>query len=333
MPDPSISLRELAGHLGLAPSTVSVALRPGGRIAPATRERVLEAAERLGYRPDPVLSALSRRKHGGIHAFQKLAILVHNDAQDSTLHSESVLMAEQLGYQTESFSLTEYEKPEALAHVLYHRGIAGVMVPENPRLPDLSQFPWELFSAVQCGVVYQSLPIDLVRFNPFDCARLAWEKLVDRGYRRIGAYMLHHPDGRSPIDEKMVAALAYCQERDNQRVESIPIHYGSTAEISRSYPEWYQKWQPDAVIGPWDSLYALQVKDYSDAQNHVPAYVALRANGKRPVAGFLTARPAVEAVALRHLDQLIRHNIKGTSTSKVTLVMEPTWHPGSSLPE
>jgi len=53
-----VRLAHIAEEVGLDKSTVSLALRCDQRIKPATRQRVMEASSRLGYRPDPHLSQL-----------------------------------------------------------------------------------------------------------------------------------------------------------------------------------------------------------------------------------------------------------------------------------
>lgn len=49
-----VTLKELASHLGLSITTVSRALAGYDDVSAATRRRVVEAARRLGYRPDPL---------------------------------------------------------------------------------------------------------------------------------------------------------------------------------------------------------------------------------------------------------------------------------------
>lgn len=46
-----VTIYDVARHAGVAPSTVSRAFAMPGRVNPATRDRVLAAAEELGYRP------------------------------------------------------------------------------------------------------------------------------------------------------------------------------------------------------------------------------------------------------------------------------------------
>ncbi|CAL9366867.1 HTH-type transcriptional regulator DegA [Nocardiopsis dassonvillei] len=52
------TIYDVAREAGVAASTVSRALNDPRRVSPATREHILAVAERLGYRPDPLATAL-----------------------------------------------------------------------------------------------------------------------------------------------------------------------------------------------------------------------------------------------------------------------------------
>ena len=58
------SIRDVATAAGVSPSTVSVVLNniDGARVAESTRRRVVEAAERLGYQPNPLARGLRTRR-------------------------------------------------------------------------------------------------------------------------------------------------------------------------------------------------------------------------------------------------------------------------------
>ena len=56
------TLRDIAKDAGCTNATVSLALRESPRISPETRARVREVAAKLGYRPDPMLSALAAHR-------------------------------------------------------------------------------------------------------------------------------------------------------------------------------------------------------------------------------------------------------------------------------
>lgn len=57
---PRVRLVDVAAHLGVAPSTVSRALAGAGAIPQATRDRVKQAADELGYRANPAAAGLKR---------------------------------------------------------------------------------------------------------------------------------------------------------------------------------------------------------------------------------------------------------------------------------
>ena len=69
-------MAEIAQRLGVAPSTVSRALRDDPRISAAVREQVRGIAGELGYRPNPLVSALMahRRRKGGLGAVDVIAL-------------------------------------------------------------------------------------------------------------------------------------------------------------------------------------------------------------------------------------------------------------------
>src|ERR1700730_18043388 len=66
MPDPPVTLRDVARLAGVHPATASRALRPETSIlvSEETVARVRAAAQSLGYRPNPVARSLrTRRSH------------------------------------------------------------------------------------------------------------------------------------------------------------------------------------------------------------------------------------------------------------------------------
>ena len=56
-----ITIKDIARHLSISVSTVSRALGDEKNIRKETKEKVIEAAKRLGYRPNPV--AITRERN------------------------------------------------------------------------------------------------------------------------------------------------------------------------------------------------------------------------------------------------------------------------------
>lgn len=64
MSAPAPGIGEVARVSGFSPTTVSNALSGKGRVAPATRERILAVADELGYRPHAAAAHLARKRTG-----------------------------------------------------------------------------------------------------------------------------------------------------------------------------------------------------------------------------------------------------------------------------
>ena len=65
---PLVTTYDIAKASGVSQSTVSRALRGDERIRSEVRAKVVKMAEELGYRRDPVLSALSLKRWAGQHS-------------------------------------------------------------------------------------------------------------------------------------------------------------------------------------------------------------------------------------------------------------------------
>jgi len=63
--NPKATLQDVATRVGVHRTTVSLALRDHPRIPAATRERVKTAAAKLGYRSNPLVSALMKSRRSG----------------------------------------------------------------------------------------------------------------------------------------------------------------------------------------------------------------------------------------------------------------------------
>ena len=58
MPFPRITMKDVALKIGVHTTTVSLALRNSPQLPLATRERIQTVARKMGYRQDPMLTAL-----------------------------------------------------------------------------------------------------------------------------------------------------------------------------------------------------------------------------------------------------------------------------------
>src|SRR2546423_3142625 len=62
----AVTIKDIAKALGLSTSTVSRAMRDSYEISPETKKLVLECAEKLNYRPNPIALSLKERRSRSI---------------------------------------------------------------------------------------------------------------------------------------------------------------------------------------------------------------------------------------------------------------------------
>ncbi|MCW5642127.1 MAG: LacI family DNA-binding transcriptional regulator [Rhodoferax sp.] len=172
---------DVASRAGVSQAVVSRAFQADAPIAPATRERVLAAAQALGYQPNAVARSLITKRSGLV------AILISQDTQRETTE---VLLSLGLALQGHGFQpllftvAQESEAAQALARALAHGSDAVVSCLALPR--DALERAWQR----PCPVVMfnREAPADLASGVATDnrgAARLLASRLYAAGHRRF----------------------------------------------------------------------------------------------------------------------------------------------------
>ena len=78
-------LKDVAAAVGLSTASVSLVLRGAPGPSPSTRERVLAAADRLGYRPDRAASLLASRRSGTLGVVLDIRSTYHAELVEELL--------------------------------------------------------------------------------------------------------------------------------------------------------------------------------------------------------------------------------------------------------
>lgn len=179
-----VGIRDVAAAAGVSPTTVSHALSGARAINADTRARVLDAAERLGYFPDPRARGLRSARTYTIGllsdtiAVTPYAGLMLSGAQDAALEHQSVLMIldshavaeqEQMGIRT----LRNHRVDGVVYARMYHQ---EVIVPR-----ELDGVPVVLANASSSDPRFSSIVPDDVGIG-LDATR----HLTSFGHRRIG---------------------------------------------------------------------------------------------------------------------------------------------------
>lgn len=186
-------MKHIAAHAGVSVATVSYALGSNPRIPPATRDRIRRLARRLGYRPDPVLSALVayRARTRPVADYGVIAILHDMEKTERPPHSFRIQVeaaterAHALGYRTELFHIGSGEADSfRLSRTLYARGIRGILC-LTLRRPSL-RLEWEHFSSVVIGEYFSEPRLIHIGSHHAHVLSTTYRGLRSLGYRRIG---------------------------------------------------------------------------------------------------------------------------------------------------
>lgn len=184
-----VTSRDVAARAGVSRTTVSFVLNdvPGVNISQETRDRVLQAAQELGYVPDAAARSLASRR-----TYTLGLVLVRNQshiAADAFLPQVIHGLAEstrQAGFHLLLEPVEDISHPDAYIHLVRAKHIDGIIL-SGPRSDDeqLAALVDEGFPVVLLG----QLPGKHACFVDVDnrsAAREAVGHLIRLGHRRIG---------------------------------------------------------------------------------------------------------------------------------------------------
>jgi LacI family transcriptional regulator len=327
-----ISQRHVAAHLGLDHSTVSRALRRDPRIPLETRKRIEKACEELGYRPNSLISELaSVRWQAGAVAQGTVIAHIDSSRQKEPGSERTILLirrqAATLGYQVESFRRADFDSSAGLQKVLRNRGITDVILGPVFEKSLTIELDWDKFICIQLLPGLFPLPLHSVVLDHFNSVLLAWRKVVEYGYKRIGIILLDHP---FPLIDDIVrlSAVHACQRHLFRHLPSLRPFHWSLIGPARGFGQWIKATRPDAII-PFNSYYLDIFRQ--EFGHDIPA-AFLYGNRESEVSGIResTEIAAIEAVNLLHFCH--RTYQWGFPKQRIDHVIEPTWIDGTTLP-
>ncbi len=234
--------------------TVSRALRGDRSIPPATRDRIRAVADRLGYRPNPLVSALMtnlRRTRPDTAPTTLAYITAYAPDSEwagygftSQMHAGAELRAAELGFKLEEFNLPAAGvSPERLGAILHARGLRGVIVAP---LPAMGSFPMDFspFSAAALGTSLVEPALHRAQTRHRRNLGTAWSELHRLGFRRVGLILDERQDARA---EHVLSSLMLHYHAQVRAAERIPTLIVPAVEKSVVFG-WLDRHRPDAIL-------------------------------------------------------------------------------------
>ncbi|MGE9291717.1 MAG: LacI family DNA-binding transcriptional regulator [Puniceicoccales bacterium] len=250
------SLKSVAAAAGVSAMTASRAFKEGTPVRPEVRARVLREAERLGYRPDrmvsSLMSSLAARKGA---QFRETIGAIWWSAVWKELPGNGFFGDVCRGFETaaglhgckiEHFCYGGENTAAVLERMLVSRGIESVLVTSPPEASEPAPaLDWSRFSVVAVGATLRSPQFHRVMPGHFHAVGMVLSRLASLGISRpcllVGEdldYRTHH--GYSG------AFLASTPD--------APQRLWKVADPEQSgLHEWLQRVKPEAVIADNDS--------------------------------------------------------------------------------
>jgi LacI family transcriptional regulator len=346
---PPCTQADVARAAGVSVQTVSLVLRDRAGPGEATRSAVRAAAERLGYRPDPLLSALSAYRKsaagGAVRARPGLALLLHGWVCEwqpelaERMLGRAKERAASLGFDLEKVVIPD-SRPATFRRILrqlHHRRVEGLLLHHPLSIPEGLE-EWGRFCCVVCNGDPVRYGMSGVHPNHYQAMRRVLLETHRLGYRR--PVMIATELNNRLNDEAWSASFEhntadYLQEPRRHIVltgcdEDTPESMARA--IAEQIPHELERLRPDVVIGWGDWL-----RRHLCARGWpVPGRVAycdfdlLEPGGE--VAGLVQKRGEAVELCVDLLESLVMRRKRGLAQLPLTLCLAPEWQAGASLP-
>lgn len=328
-------MEDVARAAGVHQTTVSRALRNDRRLPEATRQRIKGIAEEMGYRPNPLLSALGanlrQRRTGEFSATLAYLVRADSPAERRREHlAGATEAASAQGYRLEEFVVGGPGlSPERLNEVLLARNVQGVVIGPLADPRTTIDLHWSEFCAVSIELTFPEPAFDRVAHDSFSGVRQIMEECRRRGYRRPGMILTEQGDTRT--EGRSIAAFLY--EQRNNGIEAV-----APSRVAQWSPDefasWFREHRPDVVITSNELREPVQAWLQSEGLR-VGADVGLanvNALADQSISGIQQAWGTIGAIAVQLLIDKINRNDRGAPALFRTLLTPGRWHEGTTLP-
>ena len=335
-----VTLKDVAAKAKLSIASVSLALRDHPRLPEKTRKRVKRIAAKLGYAPDPALSALAAHR-SRVRVFRDFSVisLVSNwTTHEAWINRPSAQQflagatarARELGYSLQHlWAQKDGASPGRFSRILNARGIRGLILApfEDPDKP----FPldWKSFSVVTVERANPYSQFHHLVPNHYEDLLLCWEHLRKRGFNRVGLAVRR--DLAIRCSHQWEAAHDYAQSHSDIPLEPVPTLELSPESQVDEIRHWIRTYRPQVVIGRCENFIEAAEAEGLRIPEDI-GFVSLNIIDDVPgAAGIDQHRDVMGATAIDVLNSLLQRNQRGLQPSAIGTQVDGTWQEGSTL--
>jgi len=334
-----VTLRDVARVAGVSAMTVSRALRQFDRVAPATGQQIRELARKMGYSPDPHLTALAvyrqRLRHPAEH--EVIAYLTTDDTRQGYRRTKvgseplrgAAERAAELGYRVEPIWLADLEKHHRdPSEVLAARGIRAIVLARLAYPGMKIDLRWERFATIAVGYSLVQPEIHVVASHLFQNLSLAFEQVRALGYRRPALLLSADADSRT----RYQFHGAFLFEQQSLPADArLPILWTEPARQTEDLRNYLRLHEPDVIFSVWPETYGVLLS----LRLRPPAgigYVNLNVDSPAaPVSGVYQDFAGIGAAAVNRLNVMLQSCERGIPTKREVTALFGQWCPGKTL--
>ncbi len=247
-----VTIREIAEKAGVSKSTVSLALRQDPACSTKTIKRITRLANKMGYRPNPLVKAnmanmrLGKRRKN----VQSILAYFYDTSRGSPYELESFKgackRADELGFALEPFAYNEPGlSPKRLLQILRSRNVQGILIGENDSPIQHIDLKWDEFAVATIGYTIQDPCVDRIGYDHVENMNQLYNDLRRRGYQRVGLAVRSDFDNR--ITHSPIASYLRFQFEQSLS-EPLQVYVESKNWKRASFLKWFRANKPDCIV-------------------------------------------------------------------------------------
>lgn len=338
-----VTMTHVAKAAGVHQGTVSRALRNDQRLPLKTRQHIQKIAEEMGYRPNPLVSALiAERKKGTPSSYgSTIAFLTSGSTRTEwqTRSPQYIIMRQKIhdhalqrGYVLEDFWLKEPKMtPQRLKQILLYRGIRGIVVcPLQGNLSEL-EFDFSEFASVAIGYTLRKPTLNLVAIDYYTMMRqIVWRLLKNPTFERIG-FITPSSISNRVQHISLGAFLAEHFRYPERTLSPLILH---PVEDTEAFLQWVKDKRPDVIICPTQDVSTHTIRRLKEAAIAIPQQISVICADCHPnttESGIIQDLDAEASAVVELLCSRIERGIFGVPSQPQSILVRGTWREGDSL--
>jgi len=333
-------MQDIADKAGVSRAAVSLALRNHPSLPGQTRQRIKNLAREMGYRPNPLVSALMayQRSRRSIQPVAETIAFVAKFARSDPwqtyispdLITGAAAAAERQGYRLEQFWIGDLEmSSDRFWKMLYQRGIHGMILAPLPAAHGYLDFRWSKFCAVTIGYSLVRPRLHRVSTDRYKAMLMAIRELKRMGYRRLGLALDINQDSR--VDHQWAAAFNWQQKQAKTTEQTELFLMPSQQWTEPNFAAWFKKNRPEVVLSYDPAVIAWMEKLGKNVPQDAGFVHLWNPDDSGRYAGIYHAPPAIGEAAANFLIGLLQRNECGVPKAPQTLLLNAIWIKGASL--